>query len=43
VFPKESYKPGDLVTVTVHDATAATLLGRAVVQVNTLGATPGGH
>lgn len=37
VFPKESYKPGDLVTVTVHDATAATLLGRAVVQVNTRG------
>lgn len=43
VFPKESYKPGDLVTVTVHDATAATLLGRAVVQVNAMGATPGGH
>ncbi len=32
VFPKEHYKPGDLATVVVNDATAATLIGRALLQ-----------
>ncbi|WP_295120988.1 tRNA (N6-isopentenyl adenosine(37)-C2)-methylthiotransferase MiaB [uncultured Chitinophaga sp.] len=30
VFPKEHYKKGDYVTVTIHDCTAGTLLGTAV-------------
>jgi tRNA-2-methylthio-N6-dimethylallyladenosine synthase len=29
VFPKEHYKPGDLVDVLIHDCTQATLLGNA--------------
>jgi tRNA-2-methylthio-N6-dimethylallyladenosine synthase len=30
VFPKENYKPGDLVDVLIHDCTQATLLGKAI-------------
>jgi tRNA-2-methylthio-N6-dimethylallyladenosine synthase len=30
VFPKENYKPGELVQVRVEDCTQATLLGKAV-------------
>ena len=30
VFPKESYKVGDYVMVTIEDCTAATLKGKAV-------------
>jgi len=30
VFPKENYKPGDLVNVKIHDCTSATLIGEAI-------------
>lgn len=30
VFPKENYKPGDLVDVKIHDCTSATLIGEPV-------------
>lgn len=34
VFPKENYKIGDLVRVTIHDCTSTTLIGKAVELVN---------
>ena len=30
VFPKEHYKPGDFVLVSVEDCTGATLIGKAI-------------
>lgn len=34
VFPKENYQPGDYINVTITDCTPATLLGKAVREIN---------